>query len=263
MTTQKYGFVYIWRDRKKGKFYLGCHWGTETDGYVCSSDMMRKSYRRRPEDFKRRVIERVYTSRTDLLEAEYKWLQLIADDELDGKYYNLNKHHFGHWSTTERAAEIAAKTASKNRGRTHTEETKAKMSASNKGKNSGKVRSAESKAKMSASRKGSTLTDEHKAKISSSLMNQPAEVIAKRASSNTGKTRTEGQRERMSEGMKGIKKSDEHRAKISEQLRARKGQPKSDAWKAKMANRIWVTDGCSNRRVEPSEVPDGWRAGRA
>lgn len=203
MTTQKYGFVYIWRDRKHNKFYLGCHWGTETDGYVCSSKHMRKAYVRRKEDFKRRVIQRVYTTRADLLEAEYKWLQLISDAELSSKYYNHCKHRFGHWTTEdELRAAIAAKTASKNRGRKHTEETKAKMSASNKGKNSGKVVPDEVRAKLSAARKGSTLSDEHKAKISASLQNQSAEAVERRAQSNRGKTRTPEQRARISAAMK-------------------------------------------------------------
>ena len=34
---EKYGFVYIWFDRKHKRYYIGCHWGHEDDGYVCSS----------------------------------------------------------------------------------------------------------------------------------------------------------------------------------------------------------------------------------
>lgn len=203
MATEKYGFVYIWRDRKHKRFYLGCHWGTETDGYVCSNTHMRNAHTRRPADFKRRVIQRVYTSRADLLEAEHKWLQLIADDELSSKYYNHCKHRFGHWATEEELREaIAEKVASKNRGRKASPETRAKQSAALKGKNTGKIRSAESRAKMSAARKGSTLSDEHKAKISASLLNQSDDVIAKRAASNTGKKRTPEQRARISAAMK-------------------------------------------------------------
>ncbi len=30
---QKYGFIYLWRDRKHNRYYLGSHWGSEDDGY--------------------------------------------------------------------------------------------------------------------------------------------------------------------------------------------------------------------------------------
>ena len=95
---EKYGFVYLWRDKKNNRYYVGSHWGTEDDKYICSSNWMRTSYSRRPNDFKRRIIERVYTDRKELLETEHKWLSLISDDDLGKKYYNLTKHMNGHWS---------------------------------------------------------------------------------------------------------------------------------------------------------------------
>ena len=39
---EKYGFVYIWYDRKHKRYYIGCRWGTENDGYICSSSWMKK-----------------------------------------------------------------------------------------------------------------------------------------------------------------------------------------------------------------------------
>ena len=86
---EKSGFVYIWRDRKNWRYYVGSHWGTENDGYICSSTWMRKAYRRRPTDFKRRVIARVATSRIDLLNEEQRWLQMMKPEELRIRYYNL------------------------------------------------------------------------------------------------------------------------------------------------------------------------------
>ena len=71
---EKYGFVYIWRDKKRKMYYIGSHWGTEDDGYICSSDRMRKAYRRRPDDFKRRVISRIDTNREELLDEEHRLL---------------------------------------------------------------------------------------------------------------------------------------------------------------------------------------------
>jgi hypothetical protein len=98
---EKYGFVYIWFDRKHNRFYIGCHWGREDDGYICSSPWMRKSYKRRPEDFKRKILARIATNRQDLLDEEYKWLSFINKHELGKKYYNLNNNHNGHWTAND------------------------------------------------------------------------------------------------------------------------------------------------------------------
>lgn len=94
---EKTGYIYVWFDRKHKRFYIGSHWGTETDGYICSSRWMRKSYRRRPSDFKRRIIEKGI-KKSDLLLQEDKWLRLIPDNELGKRYYNLyNKRTITEW----------------------------------------------------------------------------------------------------------------------------------------------------------------------
>lgn len=97
---EKYGFVYIWRDKKHNRYYIGCHWGTEDDGYVSSSPWLMRAYKRRSTDFKRRILQRT-TSRQDTFLAEQKWLQLIKDDELKVRYYNLNKHVADYWHQYE------------------------------------------------------------------------------------------------------------------------------------------------------------------
>jgi hypothetical protein len=94
----KYGFVYIWYDGKRKMYYIGSHWGTENDGYICSSNRMRDAYRRRPKDFKRRILK-VVSDRTKLLETEYEYLSMIEENELGKKYYNLTNHKNGHWSS--------------------------------------------------------------------------------------------------------------------------------------------------------------------
>lgn len=98
---EKYGFVYLWFDVKHKRFYVGCRWGKEDDGYVCSSIWMKQGYEHRPQDFKRRILSRIYTNRQDLLAEEYKWLSMIKKEELGKKYYNLHNHHFNHWSSDE------------------------------------------------------------------------------------------------------------------------------------------------------------------
>lgn len=97
---EKYGFIYLWYDRKRKMYYIGSHWGFVDDGYICSSNRMRDAYRRRPNDFRRRIIKS-NVARGLLLDEEHKWLSLIREDELGKKYYNLRKHKWGHWTTDE------------------------------------------------------------------------------------------------------------------------------------------------------------------
>ena len=94
---EKYGFIYIWRDRKHKRYYIGSHWGTEDDGYICSSPWMSQAYKHRPNDFKRRILQKVCSNRKDLLELESNWLSLIKESEIKTKYYNLNVKATGHW----------------------------------------------------------------------------------------------------------------------------------------------------------------------
>ncbi len=165
---EKYGFVYLWYDKKRGMFYIGCRWGTEDDGYVCSSTRMRNAYRRRPQDFSRRVLSRI-EDRNGLLEEEHKWLQLIKEEELGKRYYNLRKHRWGHWSTDENSRKAIGQKISENhsknpnwscwsRGKIVSEETKQKIRQARLGK----PRSEETKQKCRSYRH----TDEAKRKIS-------------------------------------------------------------------------------------------------
>mgnify|MGYP006921363124 CR=1 FL=1 len=98
----KYGFIYLWHDKKHKRFYVGSHWGTEQDGYVCSSTWMLQAYRKRPGDFKRRIIERFY-DRSKTNDVEHRWLQMIKPEELKKRYYNFHNYRFGHWSSDERS----------------------------------------------------------------------------------------------------------------------------------------------------------------
>jgi hypothetical protein len=95
---EKYGFVYIWFDRLRKMYYVGCHWGNSNDKYICSSTWMRNTYNRRKHDFKRRIVSIVRTNRKDLYKEEARWLNMIKDEELKIRYYNLKKWEAGHWS---------------------------------------------------------------------------------------------------------------------------------------------------------------------
>lgn len=84
----KYGFIYLWFDKKHRRYYIGRHWGSIDDGYICSSRMMRQSYNRRPQDFKRRIVSYVYSCKEDLILEEQRWLNMIKCEELGRRYYN-------------------------------------------------------------------------------------------------------------------------------------------------------------------------------
>lgn len=120
---EKYGFVYIWFDRKRKMYYIGCHWGPEQDGYICSSDRMREAYRRRPQDFRRRILKTKITDKSNLLEEEYYWLSKIKNEDIGKRYYNLSTRHFGHWMMNNHYEKKHHPMYGKN----HTEETKQKM----------------------------------------------------------------------------------------------------------------------------------------
>ena len=133
---EKYGFVYIWRDRKHKRYYIGAHWGTEDDGYICSSTWMKNSYKRRPHDFKRRILKRIYTSKKDMFLEEHNYFKMVKDEELGKKYYNLNKT-WQHWSSDKnRKLSVKEKISKSLKGRKraglfenwkHTEKTKEKL----------------------------------------------------------------------------------------------------------------------------------------
>ncbi len=185
---EKYGFVYIWRDRKHNRYYIGSHWGTEDDGYVCSSKWLMQAYKRRREDFKRRIIKRIYSTRMDLLNEEFKWLSLIKEHEIKIRYYNLNIKATGHWTaypenvkTIQEKISIKTKEAMqrpevrqkyeeglKTRDcRSSDLEVRAKISASMKGKNRGVLNKLESLSKAWEANRGKSLSQDHKDKIKS------------------------------------------------------------------------------------------------
>jgi hypothetical protein len=89
----KSGFVYLWFDKKRKKYYLGSHLGPLDDGYTGSNKRFRSAYKNRPESFKRRILESHHNiTKNTLLDREQLWLNLIKECELHGKkYYNEKK----------------------------------------------------------------------------------------------------------------------------------------------------------------------------
>ena len=159
---KKHGFIYLWYDKKHKRYYIGCRWGHENDGYICSSSWMKQSFKRRPHDFKRKILKTNIPDKKTLLEEEYKWLSLIKDDELGKKYYNLRNHRFNHWASTSNSSSVGQKIKDSriknnsynawNKGLKLSEDHRKKLSEAKLGKTS--------------PRKGVTLSEETRKKIS-------------------------------------------------------------------------------------------------
>lgn len=89
---KKSGFIYLWWDIKRNKYYLGSHLGLPDDGYIGSNKRFLSAYKSRPNTFKRKILENVsFTSYEELRKRENAWLSLIKDEELRKKYYNEKK----------------------------------------------------------------------------------------------------------------------------------------------------------------------------
>ena len=147
-TYNKHGFIYIWFDRKHKRYYVGCRWGKENDGYLCSSNWMRDAYKRRPEDFKRRIIKSGIKSRKELYEEEQRYLDMIKPEEVGNRYYNLRVTTNEVWHKYEE----------------HIKTVGQRVSIAKKGKSTGPC-SPETAEKISKANKGRKFSAEHKEKL--------------------------------------------------------------------------------------------------
>jgi hypothetical protein len=190
---QKYGFVYIWFDRKHKRYYVGCHWGDETDGYICSSPWMRQAYKHRPTDFKRKILKTNIKNRADMFLEEQRYFNMIKPEEIKIRYYNLNINNNKHWSIDEektkslkqKISDTAKRNAkdpayrekylaglSNRDTRSSEPEVREKRRQSMIGKNVGKDNSKA--VKISAEmRRGVSLSEEHKNKIKETTAFKP------------------------------------------------------------------------------------------
>ena len=187
MKQDKYGFVYLWFDKAYRRFYIGCHWGHEDDGYICSSSWMKKSYKRRPNDFKRRILVTNIKTRKETFDEEYRFLKRIKPEELKTKYYNFNNKPKTHWSATPDARSVAKKSGDTRRGRS-LPATPGRAAAISKAKKGKPLTEAHKKA-LSEAKKGTKLSAEHKQRISESLKKQDPAAIERRAAANRGQRR--------------------------------------------------------------------------
>jgi hypothetical protein len=193
---EKYGFVYLWLDRKHMRYYVGCHWGTEDDGYVCSSTWMRQAYKLRPHDFKRKILARIYSSRADMFDEEHRWLQMINEDELGSRYYNRQNKKFNHWSAEE-LERVRQKMSERQKEVMKNPEVRKRVSDGVKKYYAENEVSAETRAKISEAAKQSWAYNPN------------------RHAGMTGKTHSDETKQKMSAAKKGKPKSAEAKQKMS------------------------------------------------
>lgn len=247
LKMEKYGFVYIWYDKKHKRYYVGSHWGTETDGYICSSNWMRDAYKRRPNDFKRRIIKRVYDRKETLVE-EYKILSLIEKEELGKKYYNLTNHMNGHWTTDDgKILTVGEKISLSHKnnpnwgqwsiGKKRSEETKQLLREANK------IQFEDQKQIEIRREKSLELwSDPEYRKI------QSEKKIGKKQSLDQINKRINSCKERWRETpKKGILKTEEEKQRIRNTV----------------SNLIWINNGVNNSRInKDSCIPEGFVKGK-
>lgn len=187
---EKYGFVYIWYDVKHKRYYVGCHWGTIHDGYICSSNWMRDAYNRRPQDFRRRILI-TDLSREQMYIEEQRYLDMIKPEEKKIRYYNLNLKNTKPWHMIESSNKsVGQKISEANKGKSTgpcSEETKAKISKAN----SGRVFSEEHKEKLRQAKLGKKHTEEWKKQNSERMKQQWSDGTRKRAEPKKTLTREE------------------------------------------------------------------------
>lgn len=167
---QKYGFVYLWFDRKHKRYYVGCHWGSIDDGYICSSSWMKKAYKIRPADFKRKILKTNITYRPDMYIEEQRYLDMIKPNEIKTKYYNLNLKNGNLWhqypeSVKTIGQKISHSKKGKNIGRACPDHVRAATSKANKGR----MFTKEHREKLRQAKLGKKLTPEHREKVIKTL----------------------------------------------------------------------------------------------
>jgi len=196
---------------------------------------MKQGYKHRPQDFKRRTIQKVYSNKLELHDAEHKWLSMIKQEELRVRYYNLRNHHFSHWtSDPDKLLTIGQKISKANTGKKHgpkTEEAKRKISEKNKGR----IFTEEHRRRLGQAKAGKALTKEHREKIGQALVG--------RIGHTKGRQLSEKHKYKVSVALKGKPKkpfTEEHRKNIGEANRRKPRRTMTEEHKRKIgeSNRL-------------------------
>lgn len=201
-TIEKYGFVYLWLDRKHGKYYIGCRWGRVDDGYICSSVWMKQAYRIRPQDFKRRILKTNIPTRQQTYIEEQRWLSMIKPKEVKSKYYNLNITNNEVWHKYDDNIKTVGQ----------------KISAAKKGKSTGPC-SPEKAKKISEAKKAAFASG--KTKITDEWRRKSGEARKGKDTWMKGRKHTKEAKEKNRQAQLGKKHTEEHKRKISEGMMGR------------------------------------------
>jgi hypothetical protein len=89
-TKTAYGFVYMWCDTLKNKYYVGSHGGKQSHAlrYKCGNTIMKRTIKKRPEMCKKHILEYCYTDdRQILYDMEERWLNFY-DVKNNKNFYN-------------------------------------------------------------------------------------------------------------------------------------------------------------------------------
>lgn len=228
------GYVYLWYDRKKKWFCVGSHFGQVSDDYVTSTGFMMRAYKKRPEDFKLRILD--YYDGEDpkeLLALEQRWLDLVKIEELciaenkrNGtvRYYNQKKTASG--LNGELASKIRGEYWQSEKGQEHKRRLSERMRVDNPSKPGREAWNTGKKCpSISEGRKGKGKgrpawnTGKKCPSISEGRLANPivyTEELRKRiGDSQRGRKRTEETKMKQSAALKGKPKSDESRLAMS------------------------------------------------
>lgn len=100
MKKSYFGFVYLWRDRLRKMSYIGSHMGSLNDPHEGSSTRLLCAMKKRPADFRRKILWILTTDdRKLLLIEEERWLQMIKPEHLQVRYYNVKRRGTGGYVT--------------------------------------------------------------------------------------------------------------------------------------------------------------------
>lgn len=233
---KKYGFVYIWYDKKHKRFYIGSHWGNETDGYICSSRWMRKAFKRRPEDFKRKIVC-LCSNKKLLLEEEQRWLSMI-NPKLSGiKYYNISMSVKNPWWNQE---ENIQKTVGQKISESHKANPNWGVWAK------GKEVSQETREKLRQHNLGNKHTEETKQKCRS--YKHTPEAIQKIIEAGK-RPSSEEKKQKLREKHKG-----KSYHKLSKEAKEKVGLVSKGS--------KWINNGMINMRIKETNIPEGFEYGR-
>jgi len=68
-------FVYRWRNASTGLWYVGYHKGSESDGYICSSELARPMIQHNPDQWVRKILRR--GSKQQMVASEHSILKKL------------------------------------------------------------------------------------------------------------------------------------------------------------------------------------------